>query len=281
MASILLPKERSIYFSTSALGKDAILSADRSRLTITLDHPLYVSSGAIGASISVQTASIWHTSPNISAALGNNKFDYLINGVQQPQITIVDGLYSLSGLNTFLSKEFVLRGQDASLIQITGDEATQKCILDFKANVQFDSGPVGSVCSILGFTPGALYPSLPQPINDFPVYGAEQAAFNTVNEFAIVSDIVSNGIPINNTGVNLLAVIPIPSGSVGRQVNYQPYIPTLVDAGDLRGKTRSSFYIGITDQNGKPLAQTEDWAVLLTIKEHILITSERMPMLDV
>ena len=127
-----------------------------------------------------------------------------------------------------------------------------------------------------------MYPPTPQPTDDYPVYGTDQAAFNTVNAFSIVSNIVSNGIPVNNSGVNLLAVIPIPSGSVGRQVVYTPYLPTEIDAtNDLRGKRRSTFYIQIADQDGNPLPQTENWSVLLTLKEQLLLTNEQLPMLDV
>jgi len=280
--SILLPKERSYYFSTSNLGKDTILSNDKSRLSISLDTAISVSSGALNASLSVQSASLWHTSPNISTAKLNNTFDYLIGGVAQPTIVIQDGLYSLSGLGGFLSKEFQKRGQDPDLITFTGDDATQTVIMSFKANVQFDTSGVNTVAPILGFALDALYPSTPQPTDDYPVYGTGQAAFNTVNAFSIVSNIVSNGIPVNNSGVNLLAVIPIPSGSVGRQVVYTPYLPTEIDAtNDLRGKRRSTFYIQIADQDGNPLPQTENWSVLVTLKEQLLLTNEQLPMLDV
>ena len=278
--SILLPKERSYYFSTSNLGKDTILSADKSRLSISLDTAISVSVGALDASLSVQSASLWHTSPNISAASGNNTFGYLINGVAQPTIVIQDGLYSLNGLGGFLSKEFQKRGQDPDLITFTGNDATQTVIMSFKATVQFDTSGPNTVAPILGFAKNALYPPAPEAGDDYPVYGTDQAAFNTVNAFSIVSDIVSNGIPVNNSGINLLAVIPIPSGSVGRQVVYTPQLPTLVDATDLRGKRRSTFYIQISDQNGDPLAQTEDWSVLVTLKEQILMTDEKVPMID-
>lgn len=280
--SVLLPKERSYYFSTSNLGKDTILSNDKSRLSISLDTAISVSSGALYASLSVQSALLWHTSPNISTKSLNNTFDYLIGGVAQPTIVIQDGLYSLSGLGGFLSKEFQKRGQNADLITFTGDDATQTVIMSFKANVQFDTSGLFTVAPILGFAKGALYPPTPQSTDDYPVYGTNQAAFNTVNAFSIVSDIVSNGIPVNNSGVNLLAVIPIPSGSVGRQVVYTPYLPTEIDAtNDLRGKRRSTFYIQIADQDGNPLPQTENWSVLVTLKEQLLLTNEQLPMLDV
>jgi hypothetical protein len=277
MSSFLLPKERSYFFSTADTDLNTIVSSDRSTISMTLDTPISISSGSLDTSIEINTASLWHTSPNISSALGNNVFSYYINNVQST-IIIEDGLYSLSSFESHLSRLFVNNGQPSDLITFTGKDSTQTVSITFSANTQVDFTVQNSVSSVLGFNP-ALYPNV--LINStYSLTGANVAKFNTINTFTIKSDLVLGGIPVNNNDLNLLAVIPIPSGSVGRQINYTPVHPSKVDATDLRGKKRSTFYIQICDEHGKPVRQTEQWSVLIVVKELILISDKNMPLMD-
>ena len=290
--SFILNKEKAFYISSSIdnptvypdssqSGPDGtFLSADKSTLRLTYDSPgITIPTSAINASFEVSEASIWNSSSNISVLLANNTFTYIIGGVVQPIITIVDGLYSDRTLNNFISREFVNRGQSSTLIVFTGDSSTQKMIATFEATVQADFTPITSIASIMGFNP-AIIPNPAEITDGFSVYGDVIASFNTVNNFTIKTDLISEGIPINNTGVNLLAVVPIPAGSINKQVNYQPQNPTRVDANELRGKTKQSFFISISDQDGDNLAQQEDWSVLIILRYTILITDQSVPKMD-
>ena len=279
MAAFLLPKEKSYFFSTANLDANSVLSSDRSKLTITLDSPIEVSAGAIDATLEVETASLWHTSPNISEDKKNNTFSYLIEGVAQPPIVIETGLYSLTSLDAYLTREFESRNLSGDTVNITGNDSTQKAVLTLNANVQVDFTNT-LLRNLLGFGP-SIYPAEPVPTDKYLQTGTNLAGFNTINAFTIRSDIVSAGVPINNSGLNLLAVIQIPSGSVGRQINYTPMHPTKISASELRGKRKSTFNLTMCDQSGIPVRQTEDWSILVTLREQILISDQKMALLDV
>jgi len=278
--SVLIPFEESWFFTTSTKNSDAIVSSDGSNLSITLPSPgLSVPAGAVNATFEIESASIWNTSPNISVARNNNIFAYSINGVAQPNIVIADGLYSLSSLNSFLSREFVNRGEDANLITFSGDDSTQKVIATFSADVQADFSVTNSVGGIMGFD-SVVVPVSPEPTDGYSEIAAYIASFNAINSFSIRSDLVGHGVPINNSGINLLAVIPITAGSTGRQVIYSPNHPTKVDARELRGKTKQTFNLTVCDQNGDPVPQTETWSVLVVLRYYLLMTDKNVPMMD-
>lgn len=280
MATAIVPFEKSYFFTTSSPSADAIVSQDGSTLSVTLNSPgIEVPAAGLSATFEVESASIWNTSANISVKKNNNVFSYLIDGVQQPDIVIEDGLYSLSSLNDFISREFVNAGRVANLIQFVGDSSTQKVVATFEPKVQADFTASNSVGSIMGFDQ-RLVPAVPQNTNGYSESSDNTAQFNNVNSFTIRSDLVSHGVPINATGINLLAVIPITPGSTGKQVVYSPNHPTKVDASDMRGKSKQTFSLSICDQNGDVLPQTEDWSVLIVLRYVLLMTDTPVPMMD-
>ena len=126
----LLKKQFSMYFSSNPLTGATNVSADGSSFSVQLNQALAIPSEAVSCSIRVVQASVWNVSYNISAAFGNNVFNYTTGGVNY-NIVIPDGLYSLSGLNSYLQTQFVNSGLAANLITITGDDATQRVILTF------------------------------------------------------------------------------------------------------------------------------------------------------
>jgi hypothetical protein len=276
----IIEHQFSHYITTSSGSVDdnVTVSNDGSRVTISLEQPLEFSSGSISTTVEVEQASIWNTSPNISVALGNNKFYYLINSVAQPVVTVPDGLYSISTLNAELVRQITNVPNSATTVTLSGNNSTQKSILTLDITVQIDFTQPNSLREVLGFN-SAIVPAAPAAFAGVTVEGDNVAAFNNTNSFTLLSDIVSNGIPLNNSGRNLIANIPITS-SVGSIVNYTPFNPTLVSANELRGKSIQQFYIQIADDDGNPLPQTEPWSVLLVFKSKILISSEKMNKVD-
>jgi hypothetical protein len=269
------------YFITTAAGQldeNVTVSADKSRVTLNLERPNNFSSASVYTTIEVEEASIWNTSPNISAALANNKFDYLIGGVPQPSITIPDGLYSVSTLNAEIVRQISNVPNPSTTVTMTGNSSTQKVILIFDATVQVDFTQPNSVRPVLGFN-ATLEPAAPAPFNGFTVEAPNIAAFNNTNTFNILSNIVSNGIPINNFGRSLIANIPI-TANVGSIVNYAPFNPTKVLINERRGKSLQQFYIQITDDDGAPLPQTEDWSITITFRQSILLSDKPVPIID-
>ena len=105
----------------------------------------------------VSTATIWNTSPNIGPSFNNNALVYLIAGVTQAPIVFPVGQYSLSNINQAVSNELTNRGQDPTLFQFSGDNATQSIIVVFKKTIQLNFAAANSMGSVLGF-PGSRRP---------------------------------------------------------------------------------------------------------------------------
>ena len=277
--SVIIDKTNAIFFSTTNTDSNVRVSDSGSKITVNLDNPIGFPSSAVYATMEVNNAAVWWTSPNIGERYKNNKFVYLIDGVEQPVITIPDGLYSLESLNLYLSREFVNRGLDPSLLSLDGDNSDSRVWLTLGVdNVQVNFDVENSVGSIIGFT--GLQPPGLEVAGRF-VEAQEQAKFNSINSYTIKSDLLSGGIPVNNSGLNILANIPI-IAKIGSQINYAPTNPIRVDASELRGKSKQAFYLQLCDQNGDGVSTAgEPWSCLIVMRYGVLLSNAPVPLLDV
>ena len=275
--SVVINDTFSHFISTSAIGIDdnVSISADGSRVDINLETPLVFSGSSLSTTLEVEGASIWNVAYNISNALNNNTFYYLFNGSSQPTMLIPDGLYSITTLNSEISRQFTNRNLTSPII-LTGNLSTQKSVLTVNIGYQMDTQPFDSVGSILGFNSG-LWPTIAPVLNSVSMPSQNTARFNNTNSITVLSNLVSNGIPLNNSGRNLIANIPI-TASIGSLISYQPINPTVVDINNLRGRSVQNFYVQICDDKAIPLPQTEPWSILLVFKQQILLSNQQVPM---
>jgi len=274
--SVLIPKSTSFFFSSDPLVGAQNVSVDGSEFTVVLDAPIALPQGAMSATLSVSQASVWNTSYKISAAFGNNEI-MIVEGEVPFTLIIPDGLYSLSGLNAYLATQFVNMLLPANLIVISGDDATQRTILTFlNTGDKVDFTQPNSVRGILGFDPALVVSTGP----GFNVFSDEPANFNRVNSYLIRSNLVSQGIPVNNIGQGIISQIPI-SVPPGSQINYQPRNPIPVDASELVGMGKNAFTFSLVDQNLRPTPTAgETWDFVLVLNYFILLTSDKVPMLQ-
>jgi hypothetical protein len=243
----LLRKRFCTYYSSDPTTGAQNVSADGSTFSVQLNAPLRIPANAVDCTISVLQASVWNTSPNIAAAFGNNVFSFVV--AETPYtIVIPDGLYSLSGLNAYLSSQFVNLGLASNAIVLSGDEATQRTVLTFSAvGDRVDFTVANSVREVLGFD-ARIAPPLPgAPSIGFNEYSDGPAAFNRTNSYIITSDLVSDGIPVNSTAANVLVNIPI-DAAPGSQVNYAPRNPLPIDAMELVGAIKNQFSFQLRNQ---------------------------------
>ena len=261
-----------------ALGTEATVSADGSRVDIGLDEPLRFSASSVVTTVEISIASIWNSSPNISVAKANNTLTYLIGGVVQPVITIPDGLYSITTLNAEIVRQIVNDGNPSNTLTLAGNNSTGKSIFTFDIGVQVNM-TASTVRTVLGFDPGT-YPAVPPVVAGTSVDGQNIAAFADTLDWLIKSNVVPNSIAINNRGLNVIGVNPIQS-SVGSITNYTPFNPLRVGQNQLRGKAVSDFYVQICDSAGVGLPQTEPWAVTLTFRQTVVISENNMPLIDI
>ena len=281
--SVLIPFESSYYFSSDPAFGAQNVSADGSRFSVALNTPIQLPRAAMNATIEVTQASVWNTSPNISATIGNNAFTFTTSNAANAgthSLVIPDGLYSLAGLNGYIGTALGNLGLPTNLITLSGDDATQKTVLTFlDAGDSVDFTVANSVREVLGFN-SRIAPAAPQAAG-WNEFSDNVAAFNRVNSFILTSDLVSNGIPTNSTAAKILANVPITS-SAGNQVNFQPQTPTRVSIRELIGGSRTNFSFQILDQLLRPLdTNSEFYTMLLTLRWHTLLTSEKVPMMSV
>jgi hypothetical protein len=275
--AVILKKNFSYIFNSDPVAGAQNISSDGSQFSTTLNLPLYIPKNAIDASAGVLQANIWNTSPNISPAFNNNIFTFTT--LQAPAgtytITIPEGLYSLDGLNTYISSQLVNLGLPSTLISIGGDFATQSSILVFSfAGDSVDFTVPDSVRTVLGFNSEILT----APSNNFTFYSENPAEFNRNNSYIIASNFVSQGIPVNNLSAGIISLVPI-DVAPSSQIVYQPQNVIWFDIGELIGNQKLNINFRLLNQNlqATPTAG-QTWSFVLMIKYNILLSTSVLPL---
>jgi hypothetical protein len=277
--SVIVNKSITLTFTNNpALGATQI-SADGSQFSVSLDNPINIPKSAVSCTGEIISASVWYVQPNISTTLKNNNFTYIYNG-DTYEVLIPDGLYSLDQLSSYISKKFLETGFDPSLITITGDDATQRTVLTFsQPNLYVNFDVTNSIRTVLGFNE-EIVPSSPQAANYFQ-YSDTEAKFNSINNFYIRSNF-TDGIAINNTNFGILTTVPIPTtNSVGRQIQYQPNRPIIVNMPELVGKPLRNLTFQLIDDQLRPCPTLgEFYSFTLQINYSILLTDKDVPFMQ-
>jgi hypothetical protein len=232
---------------------------------VQFNPALSIPSSALDLKVAVERAEIWFTFPNISETLGNNKI-YITEGANpQIELTIPTGLYSLEQLNESLQTLALNAGITSSPdppFEIEGNDATQKVEITINytnISLEFKSD---SPTDLLGFPVGVIGPPAIAP----EVFFAPSVAqFNSVNNVQIHSNLVNNGIPLNNKFSGILANVQInvPAGS---QILYAPFRPLFCSAENLKSSSRTNVRFYITDENGNFLdTNAEYWSATIRL----------------
>jgi hypothetical protein len=272
MAAVLLTKQLAYIFNSDPSTGSQNLSADGSSFEVSLNNPISIPRGAVDCVAGVVQSAIWSTSPNISPTFNNNVFKFTTTQAPAGTYTlnIPQGLYSIDGLNTYLSAQYANIGLPTNLILITGDQSTQSSILTFEfKGDSVDFTVPNSVRTVLGFNSEVLT----APSANYSFYSESPAAFNRVNSFVIASNIVSQGIPVNNQSEGIIALVPItvPPGS---QINFQPYNVSWFECRELIGQSKTNMTFRLLNQSLLPTPTSGDyWSFTLVLQFSLLISS--------
>ena len=270
-----------IVFNSSPDAGAFAINKDGNEFSISLDNPINVPKDAVSCTIEVRGATVVYVMPNISAEIGNNVLQFTYTPAsptvrQVYQIVLPDGLYSLDGLNNTLSRLFVDEGLPDDLIVFSPQTSTQTVVMTLTyAGTQVDFTVPNSINTIIGFD-AEEYPQIAPSATDGETFVSQDTAkFNRVSRFLISCDLVQEGIPTNNTGLQVISSIPI-TAAPGSTIYYAPFQPIEVDAGNLIGNPRNTIRVRLYDQLGRSVdVLNESWDVLVVIKYKLQMNKNR------
>ena len=266
--SVIIKKTSTLSFSSNSSFGATNVRNNGSTFDVTLHNPIKIPANGVDCDLFLTQASIWNTSPNISAAYGNNKF-YVIKDNNLYTFTIPDGLYSLTDLSTTLSRLFVNSNLPTNTVVLSGDSSTQKTVLTYPlSGVQVDFTKSNSVKDILGFN------SRLSPANISTAGKSDNsdniAKFNRINSYYIRSSMLENGLSINNYGSGLIGNVLITS-QPGSQINYQPYHPIGINCENIIGKSVRNITFDLLDDSFRNVdTNGEIWSFTISIVYKIL-----------
>ena len=265
----MIPNRQFAQIFSSATANGAInKSKDGSIFSAQLDQIIQFPPDAFNMTCEVTSGTVWNSVHNVSISLNNNKF-YFYNGSNATlyTVTLPNGLYSVSSLNSEINKNLVNQGVVSGSISITGNQSTQRIVLSFNVIGSYvDFTQPNSCREILGFNT-RLVPLAPTTIVRQSEDGDATAKFNNIESFLLKTDLVIGDIPTNSDSDQTIAQIEI-TARTNEQIVYQPINPIRVDASNLRqGRNYATFRL--TDEKGVPAQTNEDWAFLLLFRYSI------------
>ena len=276
--SVIVDKQLSYTFSSNTSTGAANIQNNGASFSVALNSPIYIPKGTVDCTVEVLQAAVWNTSPNIAVEFGNYRLRFTYNE-NVYGFVIPDGLYSLTDLNTTISRLLANAGLASNLFILSGDQSTQKTVITYSVSgVRIDFTNPDSIRTVLGFDARL------SPVGGISAAGQSDfsdntAVFNRINSFFVRSSMVNNGLPLNNVGSGIIAAIPI-TAAPGSQINYAPTIPIAVDASNLPGTTLQFISFDLLDQELRYVNTVgEDWSITLAIKYKILLTIESLPMI--
>jgi hypothetical protein len=276
----LIEKQFSVFFNSSVSSGSVKIGSLGNRFQVQLDTPLSIPADSLYASLEVVSTKIWNVSPNISTTIGNNQLYFSFEGYNF-NIQFPDGLYSVDELNKYISiyfNEYTPLPND--LFLFSENQSTQKVSIQINyIGVMIDFRQPNSCIDVLGF-----YTTHDQQndiftstlVLDSVVAGASfvapnEARFNRVVNYYLLSNLLSDGIPINSRSVGILAEIPV-DVSVGSLINFSPFNPLKIDANDLIGNSKQLISFTLLDHLLRDVSTAgEEWSLTLVFRYYVKI----------
>jgi len=252
-----------IFFDSSPESGAYNITPNRDRFTVQFERPIEIPAEARNPTIELNQANVWNTVYNISAANNNNQFGLILNGVPVV-VEIQDGLYDIESLEDAVDRGLTNIGLTAGLVRFTGDNASQRVIVEFTAAGQQIDFTVSNACNtVLGFET-QIYPTLPTTGNQY-IVAPNVANLNVLEYFILHTDIVGTGISINGVFRNVIGKVLLTSDP-GYLITYQPYNPIQVPINNQIGNSISQVVCWITDHKNKPIQMNDNWSMDLIIR---------------
>jgi hypothetical protein len=231
-------KSYSITFN-SALATPLNAATFNNKFKVVLNNGIGVPINSKSCRVGLVSANIWNFDSNIREPVNKIYFEY--DGNPETSITIPNGYYGITELNEQIKLQLNLGGFPTDLFTFSGDQATQKVVVNFNAtNIRLNFNPDDSIFEILGmdqrYSPAGGFANA----GDVDL-GDNVANFNSVNEFLIeCGSIVNDGIPIGQVGTSIIGKVGItaPPNSL---ISASPNQVLWVDCSHLIGSNRTDI----------------------------------------
>jgi hypothetical protein len=270
----LVSEEIDLIFSSATASGARNKTADGSSFNIQLEEGLQIPKDARNVNLQVETATIWNVSPNIIT--GTNDQLYITCPRESDsastvyQLTIPQGLYSLSDLNQAIQRELSNAGAKITpdaCVTLLADTATNKTEFRFNyTGIEIDFTQTDTFRDVLGFNSQVVGPNATAPL----IYLADNVAdFAVIEYYLIHSDLVNRGVRFNNNYSQIISQVLI-TAPPGSQIVHTPFHPAKSNAQDLAGNLRRNIKFWLTDQDDNLVStNSEDYSVGIKITYQI------------
>lgn len=254
--------------SDTALGAFNVTSGI-DRFDVQFKNTIDIPDTAKNITLQLTQATVFWTVLNISVEKANNLFRLKVDGNPGTpfDITIPDGLYSVTDLNDAINRELINEGLAGGLVVLTGDNSTGRVLItltDVDLQVEWIAG---SMFELTGFNLAQEVPAAGFTTAAFSELGPNVAAFSDISSFLAHTTLLgASGIPIGDSEAQVIAQIQItvPPGS---QVNFQPDNPIKLAVPHLIGQKINEATFYLTDQLNRGLDfNEEDFTMMLELK---------------
>jgi hypothetical protein len=246
---------------------------------VELAESIRFPSDMVNASIALETAFIWNSSPNILTGINDKFYVHGLNvaGTEVDFVlTIPQGLYDLVALNTTIQR--LLENSDAKqdplpILSISGDDSTQRVVFLLNYDTtSIDFTGANAPLAILGMDSKVLGPYAGAPEH---VYADREANFNTITSFLVHCDLTDQGLSLNGNYYQVVGEVPI-DASPGSQIVFAPFNAARSSLQRLKGTSRGSVDVWLTNQNNQAINLAgEYYSIRLTIRYLIPLFVER------
>jgi hypothetical protein len=232
------------------------ITEDGSSFDVDFPTPITFPSDAKRIKLSVTSATVWWSVPNISADIGNNSVTVTFvdnDGVLATRtILLKKGIYKVKTLFASINDQFeVEHNAPTGLLGFRADHGTGFTTIRLRRlNTTLHMSAANSLATILGFSPTE---DLEYAQAGDDLFIAESTSkFNHMDYFLIHSDLTMDGIPTNSKYSQTIARVLV-EAKVGRQIIYRPFNPTIISCPHLKGGSVNSMRFWLTDQDNNPV----------------------------
>ena len=240
-------------------------SSDGSTFSVQFNPPIEIPANK-SVSVQVIDVNIWYNTINISTSLGNNKLYYTDDLASESKysITIPDGIYGLSELNTAIEQGVVDNTHTSGLISLQGENATQKVLIKITATGwQINLTSSDTFRGLIGFDSQKLPASALTTLATTTFRADSVANFSDLEHILLHSSLGGSAVLNGNSTSSLAAITP--NVSVGSLIHTEYRHPLQIPINTGTYIDTATFWLTTQDGTTKFNTNSEDWSFRMVI----------------